>query len=271
MVERTRSSGQAQDVPVPSLADQRDASAYDEKQVAEILQRAAGLDQKKRFERPVLTLQEIEAIARDAGIDPAMVAVAARDLALKHQEQGLGSRLAGAPLRRTIERVVDGEISTDEHELLANDIREALAGTGMPAQIATLGRSLSMSMFTRGGLIDVQVSPKNGKTHIRITVNAVQLAGGLFGGLMGGIGGGLGGNVAWIVPTVLATQLHAPAVACVAGGAAALLGVVGGAYGLARALFSRSVGSTHRRMEQLADTLEGHLREVLARRPSLPG
>lgn len=268
MSERERPRGGAPgEQPVRALGEPVAGGGYDERQVAELLRRAASLEQKKRLTRPVLSLSEVEAIAQEAGIDPASVRQAARELEHAHEEQGLGARLAGAPLRRTIERVVDGELSTELHELLATDIREALTATGQPAQIATLGRSLSATTVSRGGIIDVQVSPKNGKTVVRITVNAGPIAGGLFGGLIGGLGGGLGSNAAWIVPTVLHAQLGAPGWVCAVAGAGALSSIVGGAYGLARSLFSRSAGSTFRRMEQLAETLDGHLRERLGPAP----
>jgi len=77
---------------------------------ATILQRAAGLERKRQLDRPALSLAEVEAIARESGIDPSLVRQAARDLEDERQT-GFGTRLAGAPVRRTFERAIDGEIS----------------------------------------------------------------------------------------------------------------------------------------------------------------
>lgn len=240
-------------------------AAYDEKQVAEILRRTAALEQKQKLARPTLTLEEIERIAKEAGMDPALVRQAALEVANDGGPPTFWARFTGAPLQRTIERVVEGELTVDDHEAVATIIRDAFQGTGFGQQIAVLGRSLSLATMLSGGLLEVQVAPKDGRTHVRISVNFRQLAGGLFGGFIGGIGGGLGSNVAWIVP-VLAAQAGQPAVVGVVGGAAGLFATVGGAWALARALFSGRAKTVNTRADQLADALEAHLRTVFATR-----
>lgn len=242
-----------------------EAQSFDERQVAEILRRTAALDQKRKLERPTLTLEEIETIAKEAGLDPALVRRAVDEL--KHEpEVSVWTKLAGAPLTRTIERVVDGEVTTDDHEALAASIREALGQpSGFPVQISTLGRSLSVTTFSTAGLVEVQVTPKEGTTRVRVTVNARQLAGGLFGGIIGGVGGGLGSNVGWIIPFVLAQAGYSPVLG-VAGGATGLLATVVGAWAFARWLFVGRARATHARAEQLVETLEGQLRTAIARR-----
>jgi hypothetical protein len=239
-------------------------TTYDEREVAELLRRASALEQKRKLERPTLTLQEVEEIAREAGLDPQLVRRAATEL--QHQPpQTLWTRLAGAPTTHTIERVIDGELSTEDHEAVASAIRDALGSGGFPVQLATLGRSLSLTTFSNSGLLDLQVTPKDGTTRIRITVNVKQLAGGLFGGLIGGIGGGLGSNVAWVVPLAL-SQAGFPVVVGVAGGAAGLLATVTGAWALARWLFVGRARAGFARADQLAETIEGLLRANIAKR-----
>lgn len=237
---------------------------FDERQVAELLRRASALDQKRKLERPTLTLQEVEQIAREAGIDPALVRRAAAEL--QHQPpQTLWTRLAGAALTHTVERVIHGEVSTDDHEALAVAIREALGSNGFPVQLATLGRSLSLTTFSAAGLLDLQVTPKDGATRIRITVNMKQVAGGLFGGLIGGIGGGLGSNLAWLIPLAL-SKSGVPVELAGAGGAAGLLATVAGAWAFARWLFVTKARAAQTRADQLAETLEGLLRSSIAKR-----
>jgi hypothetical protein len=258
--ERTQAPGQrSADEQSPSLATQSGERTYREEEIARILQRAAGLERKRQLDRPTLTLAEVEAIAGDSGIDPSLVRQAARDLENECQT-GLGTRLAGVRVHRTFERVVEGEISSQHHEQLAADIRTAVMGTAaMPAQVSTIGRTMSWGAWTSGGVVEIQITPREGKTFIRIDVNAAQIAGGIFGGIIGGVGGGVGANVAWALPMLL----HLPPLVGVLG----LLSVVGSAYGLARWLFSSRVGAIHQRLERLADALEAHVRGQLARRP----
>jgi hypothetical protein len=255
--ERTRPPA-ARDEPTPSTSLARPSTerTYREEEVARILQRAAGLERKRQLDRPALSLAEVESIASESGIDPSLVRQAARDLENERQT-GTGTILAGAAVRRTFERVVDGEISSQHHEELAAEIRESMTGiSAAPAQVSTIGRSIGWSAWTAGGAVEIQITPREGKTFVRIDVNSAPIAGGLFGGIMGGVGGGVGANVAWILPYVLHLPLYA--------GFLGLAGVLVGAYGLARWAFSWRVGSLHQRLEQLADALEARVRTRLA-------
>lgn len=229
-----------------------DARSYGDEEVARLLHRASALDRKRQQDAGAgLSLAEVEAIARESGIDPSLVRQAARDLDAE-QASGFSRRFLGAPTRMSIERVVEGEISVDDHERMAAEIRRLVAPMGsMPSQITSLGRSLSYTAWTGAGAVEVSVTPRDGRTLIRIDANATPLAGGLFGGIMGGIGGGLGANVAWLIPVAL----HLP----VAAGLLGLAGVVGGAYALARSIFSAKVNAFHHRLEQLADALESQV------------
>ncbi len=255
MAERTRD-------PLPS-ADQTavpDVRQYDEKAVAAILQRAAELDRKRREQGTSLSLAEIEQIARDAGMDPAVIRQAARDV-----EQGgqtsTSARLAGAPMRSVHERVIAREFRVDDHEALVPLIREALSALSTaPPQISTVGRSLTVTAMTGRGLIEVHVGPQGGSTVVRISANARGMAGGLFGGIMGGVGGGVGTNVCAGLVTWASQSAHLSAGSAALVGLAGLLGVVAGSYSLARAIFSRSARRLHGSMDQLADRLEAALK-----------
>jgi hypothetical protein len=240
---------------------------YGEEEVAAILRRAAKLDRERSpTEGGTLSLREIEAIARDSGIDLALVRQAARELD-DGPGDGIGAVIAGAPLRRTIERVVDGEIDAEHHELLSQETRDVLSSSAvgarwvLPGSISSLGRSLTISGFTGTSSVEVNVAPRGGKTVIRITSDRSQLAGGLFGGIVGGVGGGFGANVGWMIPFLL----HLPAVAGLAGAGLVVLG----AYALARSIFTHNARGLDRRLEDLADRLEAIARQASAGR-SLP-
>jgi hypothetical protein len=133
----------------------------------------------------------------------------------------------------------------------------------MPPAVIVLGRNLSIVEMTRGGPLEVQIGPRRGKTFIRLQSNSAALAGGIFGGIIGGVGGGLGANVAWVLPVLL----HLPVVAGLAG----MVGVVLGAYWMARSVFARRTQALHRSMQLLADHLEAELRELISRRTDGPG
>jgi len=168
---------------------------YREEEVAAILHRAAQLERDQGVAEGALNLREIEAIARDSGIDLSLVRQAARELD-DDDAPGIAAAIAGAPLRRTIERVVDVEIGADLHERLAQEIRDVLSWSGvgsrwmLPGSVSSIGRSLTLTGFTGTSAIEVNVAPRDGKTLIRISADRSQLAGGLFGGIVGGVGGG---------------------------------------------------------------------------------
>jgi hypothetical protein len=239
----------AAELPGELLAER----TYGEEEVAAILRRAARLERDRSEQGGALHLGEIEAIARDAGIDTVLVRQAALELE-EEQNRGLGAAIAGAPLRRVIERVVDGEIGSQHHERLAQEIREVLSSAAvgtrwvLPGSISTIGRTLTLSGFTGTSSLEVTVAPRAGKTFIRIGSDRSQLAGGLFGGIVGGVGGGFGANVGWMIPALL----HLP---WIAGLAAASL-VVLAAYGVARAIFATNARHLDRRLEALADRLQ---------------
>ncbi len=246
-----------------SLVDPLGDRTYGEDEVAAILRRAAELESDRAPAMSALSLGEIEAVANDAGIDPGLVRQAARELE-DGSGQGIGAAIAGAPLRRVIERVVDGEIGAEHHERLSQEIRDVLSSSAvgarwvLPGSISSIGRSLTLSGFTGTSSIEVTVAPRDGKTRIRLGTDRSQLAGGLFGGIVGGVGGGFGANVGWMIPTLL----HLPPVAGLAGAALVVLG----AYVLARAIFATHARNLDRRLDALADRLEAIAQRATERR-----
>src|ERR1041384_4706622 len=113
-----------------------EARSYRDEDVARLLHRASALDRKRQQDAGSgLSLAEVEAIARESGIDPGLVRQAARDLEAE-QSSGFSRRFLGAPARMSIERVVEGEISVDHHERMAAEIRRLLQPMGsMPSQV----------------------------------------------------------------------------------------------------------------------------------------
>src|SRR6476619_6227112 len=97
---------------------------FNDEEVALIIKRAAELQQTEQIEQSsssALSLQEVEEIAKEAGIEPALIRRAASTLDT-HTVVNRPSPWIGAPTRIVFERVVDGEISADAYETLVNEI-----------------------------------------------------------------------------------------------------------------------------------------------------
>jgi serine/threonine protein kinase len=90
------------------------------------------------------------------------------------------------------EIVVDGEVPTDDYDLLVDIIRRY---SGEPGNVGSVGRSFTWQTATMNEKRSLQVSvfPRNGKTTIRVSERIGRLAGALFGGILGGWGGGTTG------------------------------------------------------------------------------
>jgi hypothetical protein len=239
---------------------------YREEEVAAILHRAARMERPPEPGEGALNIREIEEIARDSGIDLSLVRQAARE---PEDDERVGiagtiaAALAGAPVRRSLEREVDGEIGAEHHEQLAQEIREVLSASGVGTRITSIGRSLTLSGFVGTSAIELNIAPREGRTFIRIGVDRSQLAGGLFGGIVGGVGGGFGANVGWMIPTLL----HLPAIAGLAGAGF----VVFGAYLLARGIFANQARGVDRRLDALADRLQALAGSATIERSASPG
>ena len=138
-----------------------------------------------------MSLTELEQVAREAGLDPELVRRAAVDLDTRVTDQE-PNRCAGAPTLLRLERTIEGEVPADEYEPMVLEIQRVLGGVG---QLRPSGRTLQFSMTGSGSrhaserAVQVTVTPRNGRTTIRIEEPLGPLAGALFGGVMGGMGG----------------------------------------------------------------------------------
>src|SRR5678815_731867 len=147
---------------------------FNDEEVALIIKRAAELQQTEQVEQDssnALSLREVEEIAKEAGIDPALIRRAANTLD-QRGEVTRPSPWVGAPTRLVFERVVDGEVSADAYEPLVNEIRRTFGDNGVPS---VLGRTLAWTSTSQGGRrnsrgrqIDVSVMSRGGITTIRV-------------------------------------------------------------------------------------------------------
>jgi hypothetical protein len=233
------------------MTDPSAGHRFDEEEVALILRRAGEM-QAARTESggSGMTLAELEEIAREAGIDPALVRQAAADVRSgAAQPPAAGSRFLGAPSRLREERVVPREVSPAEHELLVDEIRRALDDAGL---VGTVGRTLTWHSSREGGAgwrrIDVTVTSRDGQTTIRVTENCDMLSGVIFGPLMAVLGVAAGGGVSMGIGL---GALHSGLVAAVG-----LWSVwLGGTYLLARTIYGSVVRRHALALASLADRL----------------
>lgn len=228
---------------MPDANDER--RRYTEQEVGVILRRAAELQQHEPgagVETSSLSLKELEQVAREAGIDPRFVRRAAQDVT-ERAPAGRPVRFLGAPLVLVVEREVDGEAGHDDYEALVEEIRGTLNDVGT---VNTLGRSFAWRSANVQRLVSVTITPRGGRTRIRVEERLTNLAGGLFGGLGGGLG-----------MTGIAVSLGVGIGAFDLVGAAflAAAGCLYGSWALARVIYRGMAGSRARRLTDMADRL----------------
>ena len=227
---------------------------FNDEEVALIIKRAAELQQTEQIAQDpgsALSLADVEAIAKEAGIDPALVRRAANTLDQPSTEKTRPSPWVGAPTRLVYERVVDGEVTPDAYEPIVNEIRRTFGDNGVPS---VLGRTLAWTStqtggrrHSRGRQIDVSVMSRGGVTTIRVEEELRNIAGALFGGLVGGGGGGTTG----ISVGIGMGALHSAPLA-----AMIWLAVAGGFYTLARVLFGNLSEKRDHELRSLTDRLQ---------------
>ncbi len=236
---------------------------FNEKEVALIIKRASELQTETTVESNTgMSLAELEQVAREAGLDPELVRRAAADLDTRVTDQ-TPNRFLGAPTVLRLERTIDGEVPADEYEPMVLEMQRVLGGVGTAS---TLGRTLQFSMTGRhrhhatGRDVQVTVTPRNGRTTIRIEETLGPLAGGLFGGVMGGMGGGLMGPGIAIGAAAFHSAIMAAGLAGVA---------IGGSYLLARTIYGKVVRGRGEKLHEVMSRLVEHASTTAVPAPGL--
>lgn len=236
---------------------------YGDKEVGLILKRAAELQRQEPAsgtEGGGLTLPELEEIASEAGIDPRYLRRAAAEVDSSTKlDSGKASIFFGAPLTIELERTLTGEMPDEEFSAFVPDIQQAAGAHG---QASALGSTFTWQSSTPGGerSLQVTVTSGNGRTRIRIEERLTNLAGQLFGGMVGGGGGGIGLGIGLGVG-IGALQSAAFAIFWPAG-------VIGGAYLLARSIYTSTARKRRRVLRDLLDRLTERIEDAVPK-PSL--
>jgi hypothetical protein len=238
---------------------------YSDREIALILTRTAELQTTRAAESEVtagLTQEELEQIAREAGLDPRYVRSAIAEL-----DSGRGtrqSRWLGGTTWIQLERSVAGEVPEREYEALVDIIRRSLGEIGQPS---VLGRTLRWIALTgvsgrhaHGREIEVAIAARDGQTTIRIQERLRSLATQLFAGIVVG-----GGSSAAILAGVFGGAVLASPVFAVVFAA----GGLGASYGVARGIFGHKSRSRAAQLRKLIDLLSDHV-AATASKASLP-
>jgi serine/threonine protein kinase len=151
---------------------------------------------------------------------------------------------AGAPSSIAYEVVVDGEMSEQDFDQLAETVRRTLSDVGV---VGSMGRSFTWSASDPKRRVHVTVQMRGGRTTIRVAETLRQLMGSVFGGGVGGFGGGFGGSLFGILmgATGGAAEIAFPAAAA----------VVGVAYAGSRSVYKGIVRSRQAELRFLAERL----------------
>lgn len=222
------------------------ARRFNETDTDAILRRTAELatGSEDKPARRGLSLDEMERLAKEAGLDPDLVRQAARDVTTR--QAVATSPWAGAPRRIVLEEEIEGEVTEALWESMVGELQRTFGGIGM---LSKVGRTRTWMVTPAGArgpatrAVSVTVTSSGGKTVIRADEQLNQVMGALFGGCMGGLGGGTTGIWMGIGMGVL----HSPLAA-----AGMVLCSLGASYTLARALFSRVY---RKRSAELSDLL----------------
>lgn len=173
------------------MAPQR---TFDDKQASRILARAVALQHRARTEAPSqgLTLADLEAAARDAGIDPLYLAQAVQTTTAVPQGW------LGGPL--VLEQGTVIEVNASEEHLKDLQMQLGLLfgvpGTGMVHRGRLAWDARDDGSTSSGLTWHLEVEPGEGGTRVSLTVDLKTWAWALHGGVGGGVGLGLGLSLA---------------------------------------------------------------------------
>ncbi|UCC74699.1 MAG: serine/threonine protein kinase [Gemmatimonadota bacterium] len=240
---------------------------YDEAEAQRIVQRAAELEAKQsRHEEAAMSLAGVERMAAEIGIAPELVREAARpDVIVAPPPAGPQSGIEKGGLfgytgKVNLERTIDVEVSPETYGILLEEVRDDIDHSGQINE--TLSQFLSwesrLGLFKKKGQVKVHISPRKGKTRIKITkfpsigrrilTTSVITTGVLIG----------------ISILVAGAENDAVGLGLLFG-----LGTLGAVYGTTRAWFRARMRQKERALTRLLDRLATIVRDYDA--PALPG
>ena len=216
---------------------------FTDQQVAIVLRTAAELQERDGVPAAVgkgLTQSQLEQIGAEAGIDGAAIRRAVARLDANRESEGRSAFL-GAPASVVAERVVDGEIGTEDFERFVVALRRI---TGQLGESTGVGRLFGWKGLYDDAPCEVSISSEAGVTTVRVRLSGENHIMGQFmvKGMLGGVGGGIvvGGFSSMVI-----------------GGAGLVVSaaILGASYVMARRGFQRDHSLLRGKAADLADAL----------------
>jgi serine/threonine protein kinase len=259
--------------PVAFLEDLRGQAKgtrrkYRPDEIEAIVNRAAELEVSNPTQAGSMTIGGVEQIARDVGIDPALVRSAARELTPRSPTRDVAIEppkkniIIGGPTKLIFERIVPGELDEGYYADMVDEIRRHMTTVG---QVNQLGHSFTWTMSKGGGStrdVEIVVTVRGGRTRILVQENLNNLIGAVFGGMGGGMGGG--GMAPVIGLTMGAMHLPGFAAAFIIPAWLTLT------FSLARFTFHHQMTKRARSLETAADRLAALARDLIGEQKLLP-
>jgi hypothetical protein len=221
---------------------------YSENEFALILRKAFELEERRTGgERgDGLTLQEIQAVAAEMGLDPASVGRAAA--LLPTANEGALVRVFGGPSLYQMAYTATGEVSRDGLSRVVEAIRRV---TGHQGKVTEVLGSLEWETVGELSQIHVTVTPLEGQTTVSVLANR-ELEGALtyfLSGVVGLVGMGIIGAITEPTSVIAITSLVA--------------GCLGGAFLTSRTIFKSTTKSFRLKLRDLISATSGAVDETL--------
>ncbi len=141
---------------------------FNRDEISKLLKQAAELEHADNIddESDGLTLQELQQVSKEVGIDPKYIQQALRKL--QAPTQSFTSKLLGGPFKYNILETATGTLTEQEWEEVVSEIRRIHGGIGKTSK---LGNTFEWEQRKQEvGYIQISLSPK--KDHTKIHINA---------------------------------------------------------------------------------------------------
>ena len=218
---------------------------YDDREMALIIKLASELE-KREARGEAHSLAEIQEIAAQAGIDPELITQAAR--IFEAERASRASSLIGAPTAFRFQRSVAGEVPEDELGALVQAIRQL---TGSEGEVARVLESLEWrDLDPFGTTTHVEITPRRGRTTIRVTARSGNAAGWSY------LGAGI---LATILSVIVGKEMQAPVLV----ETGVIVALWGTGYLAARTVWRRLARQIESRLRRLTDGLTAQAAEVV--------
>ncbi|MDX1547259.1 MAG: hypothetical protein R3247_09745 [Rhodothermales bacterium] len=212
---------------------------YGEEEIRRILKRASAMQEERVPETEGLTLEELQQIAAEAGIDPRFVALAA-----EAEQRGDDARrpfhLLGGGLSILEERSFPGPLTEGQRDEILDEIRRTFHQAGRAGKV---GRTTEWTHAAHSDEIQVTISERGDRTTVRVLERFPRLA-----------------VLTYIVPLsfLIPVIVNVPLLQDMSAAGAALFALFVLALGFtgSRLGYSRIVAKKERRARQLLDRIE---------------